>query len=94
MYLKKKKKVSEEELDENEFFKYIGNKSKGINYDLFKDYFYHMTPTFLAKELFGTKDGKKNNDLANVINSGLYDLEDKIEKMSQDEKKLKNQIKY
>ena len=50
MYLKQaKRKKSEEELEENKFFKYIENESKGINYDLFKDYFDFVAPTVLAK---------------------------------------------
>ena len=35
---------TKKELEENEFFKYIENKSKGINYDLFKKYFDFETP--------------------------------------------------
>ena len=55
----KEKEGSAEELEENKFFKYIENESKGINYDLFKDYFDFVAPTVLAKELFETKKNKK-----------------------------------
>ena len=41
-------------------------------------------PTILAKELFKTKD-KKNIKFVNVINRGLHDLKDEIEKMSKEE---------
>ena len=41
--------------------KYIENESKGINYDLFKDYFDLVVPSALAKRLFETKDKKKNS---------------------------------
>ena len=41
--------------------------------------------TVLAKQLYETKDKKKNNDLVNVIKSRLCDLKDEIEKMSEDE---------
>ena len=55
MYLKQKKKKSEEESeDESEeeseeervkkIIEYIENKSKDINYDLFKDYFEFLVP--------------------------------------------------
>ena len=47
-----------------------------------------------GKKIFETKDKNKNNDFVNVIKSGLRDLKDEIKKMSEDEKKLKNQIKY
>ena len=75
----------DEELDKNRFFKDIENESKDINYKLFKDYFRSAAPTVLAKTLFEIKDKKKNNDLVNVIKSGLRDLKDEIEKMSEDE---------
>ena len=50
----------------------------------------------LTKKLYETKNKKENNELVNVIKSGLIDLKDEIEKMSEDEKKkkLKNQMKY
>ena len=40
----------------------------------------------MAKKLFETKDKKKNNELVNVIKSGLINLKDEIKKMSEDEK--------
>ena len=83
---------SDEELDKNKFFKGIENESKGINYALFEKHFSVIAPIVLVKTLFKTKDKIKNNDLVNVIKSGLYDLKDKIEKMSEDKKKMKNQI--
>ena len=62
---------------------------------MFEKYFYASAPTVLAQKLFETKNKNKNNDFVNVIKSGLRDLKDEIEKMSEDEKKkLKNQIKY
>ena len=41
------------------FFKYIEDESKGIKYDLFKQYFDFEVPTVLAKKLYETKDKKK-----------------------------------
>ena len=63
---------------------------------MFKDYFRSAAPTVLAKTLFETKDKKKNNDLVNVVKSGLCDLKDEIEKMSEDEKEIEkpNEILY
>ena len=53
-------------------------------------------PIVLAKKLYDTKDKKKNNELVDVIKSGLIDWKDEIEKMLEDEKKekMKNHIKY
>ena len=75
---KKESEESEEKLDENKFFKYIEKESKDISYELFKDCFNSKVPSSLAKKLFKTKDKKKNDKLANVINSGLKDLKEEI----------------
>ena len=85
---------SEEESEENNFFKYIENESKSINYDLSKDYFDLVVPSALVKKLFETKDKKKNNDLVKLIKVRWSNLKDEIAKISEDEKKLNNQIKY
>ena len=92
-------KTIEEESEENKLekikddykkiFKCIEDESIGINYNLFKEYFDFAVPTTLAKKLYETKNKNKNNELVNVIKSGLIDLKDEIEKMSEDEKKTK-----
>ena len=69
-------------------------KNQKTNYNLFKTYFNFSVPSALAKQFYETKDKKKNNKLVNVINSGLSDLKDEIEKMSEDGKKSNNQSKY
>ena len=75
------------------FFEYAEDKSKGINYELFKKYFYSSLPSALVKKLYETKNKNENNELVNVVKSRLIDLKDEIEKMSEEEKKLKNQMK-
>ena len=52
---------------------------------MFKDCFNSKVPSSLAKKLFETKGKKKNDKLANVINSGLKDLKEEIKKMSKEE---------
>ena len=52
---------------------------------MFKDCFNSKVPSSLAKKLFETKGKKKNDRLANVINSGLKDLKEEIKKMSKEE---------
>ena len=76
----KEKSEEKEELDENKSFKNIENKSKGINYELFKKHFNYVAPTVLAKELFKTKDKNKNIKFVNMINSGLRDIKMKLKK--------------
>ena len=90
----KENKLEKIKNDYNKFFKYTENESEGINYGLFGKYFNNVLPSALAKELLERKDKNKNNKFVNVIKSGLRDLKDEIKKMSEDEKKLKNQIKH
>ena len=88
---------SEEESEEErvkKFIKYIENESKDINYDLFKDYSKFVAPSALVKKLYEIKNKNKKNKLVNVIKSGLSDLRNIIKEMSEDEKKLNNQVKY
>ena len=40
----------------------------------------------MTKQLYNIKNKKENNELVNVITSGLLDLKDEIKKMSEDEK--------
>ena len=77
----KEKKESEEELEENKFFKYTENQSEGIKYELFEKHFNNVVPIALAKKLFETKDKNKNNKYVNVIKCGLHDLKNEIEEI-------------
>ena len=81
--------------DYNKFTKYIENESKGISYDLFKDYFNLVVPSVLVKKLCETKNKDKNNELVELIKVRWANLKDEIEKKCLKMKKtLKNQIKY
>ena len=59
---KKSEEESEEEIkdDYKKFIEYIENESKGINYDLFKDYFDLEVSSALATQLYETKNKNKN----------------------------------
>ena len=61
---------------------------------MFKDYFDFVVPSGLAKKLYETKNRIKSNELVELIKVRWSNLKDQIKKMSEDEKKLKNQIKY
>ena len=56
----------------------------GINRELSQRYFRFQRPSEMLKVVYNTNDKKKNNDLINVIKSGLSDLKDETEKMSED----------
>ena len=66
----------------------IENESKSINYGLFEKCFKYSAPTVLAKELFETKDKKKNNNLVKLIQVKQSILKDKINNMSGEEIKI------
>ena len=60
---KESEENSEEESEKERFKKlieYIENESKGINYDLFKDYFDLEVSSALATQLYETKNKNKN----------------------------------
>ena len=88
-------KTKEEESEENKlekikddcriFLEYIEDESKSISYELFKNHFNFVSPSALTKQLYETKNKNKNNELVNVIKSGLIDLKDETEKMSKEE---------
>ena len=86
--------VFKKKVKENKCFEYIENKSEGISYDLFKKYFDFETPTQLTKNLFDIINKKKNNDFVEEIKKRWSKLKDDIEEMSEDEKKLRSQIKH
>ena len=71
--------------DYKNFSKYIEDESKGISYELFEEHFNFTSPTVLTKQLYETKNKKENNELVNVIKSGLIDLKDEIKKTSKEE---------
>ena len=68
----KEESGEEEESDElrddvKKFIEYIDNEPKRINYDLFKDCFNFVVPNALVKQLYATKDKKKNDKLVEEI---------------------------
>ena len=71
------------------FIKYIEDESKGISYELFRKYLYSSVPSVLVKQLYKIKNKKESDKLVNVTKIWLFDLKDKIEKMSEDEKRIK-----
>ena len=58
----------------------------GINYELFEKHFTFRKPSIMLKSLYKTNDKKNNNKLVNIIKSGLSDLKNEIENMSEEEK--------
>ena len=92
----KSEKKSEEELKEyiNNTFTFIEEKSEGINNYLFMKYFNFLKPSALAKQLYETKDKKKNNMLVEEIKNRYSNLKYETKKLSEEEieNKKPNQI--
>ena len=61
-----------------------------LNEELFKKYFKFQRPSDMLMYLNKTNDKEKNNELVNVINSGLKDLKEEIKKMSKEEREIEN----
>ena len=68
------------------FNEWVNKKYTSINYKLFKKYFKFQRPSDMLKDLYRTNDKYKNNKLVNVMKSGLSDLKNEIEDMSEEEK--------
>ena len=86
------KKEQEEEkktiIDVNKLNNWVIKLETKINKELFKNHFSFQTPSALLKALYKTNDKEQNIKLVNVINSGLKDLNKKINKMSKEERKI------
>ena len=81
--LKNQKDNLSETPEQKKIIEYIENKSKTIDYNLFKEYFDFEVPTVLAKKLYKTKDEKKNNDFIELIKIRWSNLTDEIKKISE-----------
>ena len=72
--------------DVSNFNEWANRKETGINYELFQKHFKFQKPSDILKSVYKTNDKKNNNKLVNIIKSGLSDLKNEIENMSEEEK--------
>ena len=77
-------KEEEKIFNANKFNKWVSKQETNINKELFKNHFSFQTPSALLKELYKTNDKEKNRLLVSVINSGLKDLKEEINKISKE----------
>ena len=61
-----------------------------LNEELFNKYFKIQRPSDMLMQLSKTNDKERNNELVNVINSGLKDLKEETKKMSEKEKEIED----
>ena len=70
------------------FNEWVNRKESDINSEIFQKYFSFQRPSDMLKILYTTNDKKKNSKLVNVIKSGLSDLKNETENMSEEEKEI------
>ena len=70
--------------------KHIIDEETNIIEEDFEKYFNFQRPSDMLMYLNKTNDKEKNNELVNVINSGLKDLKEEIKKMSKEEKEIED----
>ena len=75
---KTKEEQEKTKTDMNEIITYIAKEEIDLNEGLFEKYFKIQRPSNMLTYLNKTNDKEKNNDLVNVINSGLKDLKEEI----------------
>ena len=64
-----------------------------LNRKLFQKHFNFGMPTAMLKSIYNTDSKKKSDSLVDVIKSGLNDLQDKFEKMYEDEIEIEKPYK-
>ena len=67
---------------------WINKEETKVNRELFNKHFHYQTPSALLKDLYKTNDKEKNSLLVNVVNNGLRDLMEEINKMSKKERQI------
>ena len=72
-------------IDANKYNELINENEADINSGIFKKRFSFRRPSNMLKAVYTTTDRTKNTKLVNVIRSGLSDLKNETQKMSDDE---------
>ena len=90
---KNKRPKKSTKVDAKKFNELLNKEEIGMNRELFKNYLSFQRPTSMLKVVYDTDDKKKNNELINVIKSGLSDLKDDIKEMSDDETEIEKPYK-
>ena len=74
----------------NKFVQEIRLMEEKINLNLFEDFFGFSSPADYAKELINNKNADKNKEYVEEIEDRISDSKDRIEQISDKEKKYKN----
>ena len=76
-------------IDYKKLDRLISLKERNINDDLIRKHFQVQNLSTLFKTFFKSRNQKRNNNLTNLIKSGLRDSEEEITQMSRDEIEIK-----
>ena len=76
--------------DVNKFIQEIRSMEEKINLSLFEDLFESSSPADYAKNLINTKNRDEQKEIVKEMENRISDLNDRIKKMSEKEKKDKN----
>ena len=76
--------------DVNKFIEEIKLMEEKINLSLFEEFFESSSPANYAKMLINTKNADENKEIVEEIENRISDLKDRIEQMSDKEKKYEN----
>ena len=74
--------------DANKFNKWVNREETDINSKIFHKCFSFQRPSDMLKEVYKINDKNKNDKLVDMIKSGLSDLKNEIEDMSEEEEKI------
>ena len=88
-YGKEKEKEQQEEetkFNLNKFNEWVNKQETSINTELWKKHFGIQINSDMLKYLYQTNDKEKNNELLNMVNSGLKDFKKENKEMSEEER--------
>ena len=66
----------------------IAEKENSIKNELFENYFKYQSPSYMYESLNKTKKTERNKIQVNLIKSALTDLKNRINNISEDEKRI------
>ena len=66
----------------------IAEKENSIKNELFENYFKYQSPSYMYESLNNTKKTERNKIRVNLIKSALTDLKNRINNISEDEKRI------
>ena len=67
---------------------WVSEKEKSINSEICQEHFRYRESSDMLRDLYRINDKKKNNDLVNLIKSGLSDLKNEIQNMDEEENEI------